>query len=107
MGLLTDGTPLSWDDIVAVREVFRSYALVQLVRIFEKSKDRQGDCFLWGDEVIEKKTLFSCSFIYFLYFKLEFCLIRFDHYNKRAQLLLKAHELLRRLTEMNETIQNK
>ena len=52
MGLLTEGTPLSWDEIVAVCEVFRSYALSQLVRIFQKSKDRQGDCFMWGDEVI-------------------------------------------------------
>jgi glutamate--cysteine ligase catalytic subunit len=51
MGLLTEGTPLSWDEIVAVCEVFRYYALRQLVRIFEKSKDRQGDCFMWGDEV--------------------------------------------------------
>lgn len=51
MGLLTVGTPLSWDEIVAVREVFQHYALSQLVRIFNKSKGRQGDCFLWGDEV--------------------------------------------------------
>ncbi len=61
MGLLTEGTPLSWDEIVAVCEVFRSYALSQLVRIFKKSKDRQGDCFMWGDEVI--KVLFFLSFL--------------------------------------------
>ena len=53
MGLLTEGIPLSWDEIVAIREVFRSYALSQLVRIFQKSKDRQGDCFMWGDEVMK------------------------------------------------------
>jgi hypothetical protein len=106
MGLLTEGTPLNWDEIVAVREVFRSYALSQLVRIFQKSKDRQGDCFMWGDEVM-KSLLFSSFFFYFFYFKLELCLIRFDHYNKRAQLLLKAHHLLPRLIQLNETIQNK
>jgi glutamate--cysteine ligase catalytic subunit len=52
MGLLTEGTPLSWEEIVAAREVFQYYALSQLVRIFEKSKDRQGDSFMWGDEVV-------------------------------------------------------
>jgi hypothetical protein len=51
MGLLSEGTPLSWDEIVAVRDVYRSRALSQLVRIFEKCKDYQGDCFMWGDEV--------------------------------------------------------
>lgn len=52
MGLLTEGIPLSWEEIVAVREVFQYYALSQLVRIFKKSKDRQGDSFMWGDEVM-------------------------------------------------------
>ncbi len=52
MGLLTEGTPLTWEEIIAVREVFQYYALSQLVRIFEKSKDRQGDSFMWGDEVV-------------------------------------------------------
>jgi len=52
MGLLTEGTPLTWEEIIAVREVFQYYALSQLVHIFEKSKDRQGDPFMWGDEVV-------------------------------------------------------
>jgi hypothetical protein len=51
MGLLTEGHPLSWSEIVAVRHVLRTYALSGLVRTFEKCKDRQGDCFFWGDEV--------------------------------------------------------
>ena len=51
MGLLTDGHALSWSEIVAAREALRTYALSELVRTFEKSKDRQGDCFMWGDEV--------------------------------------------------------
>jgi len=50
--------------------------------------------------------LFSCFFSLFLCFKLEFCLVRFDHTNKRVQLLLKAHQLLPRLIKMNETIQD-
>ena len=60
MGLLTEGIPLSWDEIVAVRGLVRSYALDQLIRIFQKSKDRQNDSFVWGDEVSETRfSLFS------------------------------------------------
>ena len=51
MGLLTEGAPLSWKEIIAARELVQSYALDQLIRIFQKSKDRQNDCFKWGDEV--------------------------------------------------------
>lgn len=51
MGLQKSGRPLSWDEIVAVRDILRNYALSQLLRIYEKHKDRRGDCFLWGDEV--------------------------------------------------------
>ena len=100
MGLLTEGTPLSWEEIVSVRDIYRSYALSQLVCVFNKYKDRQGDCFLWGDEV----QYFLTLFLYFLYFKLEFALVRFDHAEKRVQLLLKAHQLLPRLIDLNETI---
>jgi len=45
-------------------------------------------------------------FYLFLCFKLEFCLVRFDHTNKHVQLLLKAHQLLPRLIKMSETIEN-
>lgn len=51
MGLMTEGTPLTWEEIVAVRDLFRSHALSQLIRVYEKCKDRKGDCFMWGDEV--------------------------------------------------------
>jgi hypothetical protein len=101
MGLLTEGTPLSWDEIVAARDILRSYALAQLVRIFEKCKDRQRDCFMWGDEVCR---IIESSLLNFLYFQLEFCLVRFDQPEKRVQLLLKAHEILPRLFELNENI---
>lgn len=88
MGVLTDGTPLSWEEITSVCEVFRSYALSQLVCIYQKFKDRQGDPFFWGDE-------------------LEFSLIHFDRTNRRVQLLLKAHDLLPRLNQLNQLVQNR
>ncbi|CAF4113007.1 unnamed protein product [Adineta steineri] len=87
IGVLTEGTALSWNEIVPICQVYRSYALSQLVKIFEKCRDYQGDSFLWGDE-------------------LEFTLVHFDHSNKRVQLLLKAHEILPRLVETNEENHN-
>ncbi|CAF3904200.1 unnamed protein product [Adineta steineri] len=83
MGVLTEGTPLSWNEIVPICQVYRSYALSQLIKVFEKCKDYQGDSFLWGDE-------------------LEFTLVHFDHSKKRVQLLLEAHEILPRLVETNK-----
>ena len=40
----------------------------------------------------------------FILFKIELTLIRFDHENKKVQLLLKAHELIPVLHELNEKI---
>ncbi|CAF1287050.1 unnamed protein product [Adineta ricciae] len=51
MGLLTKGNPLSWNDIVLIREKIHMAALVELLQIFELNKDRQGDSFMWGDEL--------------------------------------------------------
>ncbi|CAF1057552.1 unnamed protein product [Adineta ricciae] len=47
MGLLTKGNPLSWNDIVLIREKIHMAALVELLQIFELNKDRQGDSFMW------------------------------------------------------------
>jgi hypothetical protein len=49
------------------------------------------------------------DFIYlFWYFvKVELTLVRFDHENKKVRLLLKAHELLPILYELNEKIEEK
>lgn len=51
MGVLSEGTVLSWNEIVSVSDVYRSYALAQLIRVFDKYKDQKGDSFQWGDEV--------------------------------------------------------
>ena len=104
MGLLTEGIPLSWDEIIAACEIVRSYALDQLIRIFHKSKARQNDCFMWGDEV---RKFQLHAFLGAVCLKLEFCLIRFDHDKRRVQLLSKADQLLSRLTRLNQTIQDR
>jgi len=52
MGLLTEGHPLPWAEIKLALEQLRTYALDQLVRVYNRSKNRQGDAFTWGDEVL-------------------------------------------------------
>ncbi|CAF1077577.1 unnamed protein product [Rotaria sordida] len=85
MGLLSEGNPLSWTEIKLALQHIRSYALDELIRTFNKSKDRQKDAFTWGDEV-------------------ELTLVRFDHDNKYVQLLLKGHQLLPIVCELNDKI---
>ncbi|CAF3694848.1 unnamed protein product [Rotaria sp. Silwood1] len=85
MGLLSEGVPLSWNEIKLALEQIRNYALDQLIRVFHKYKNRQKDIFTWGDEV-------------------ELILVRFDHENKNVQLLLKGHQLLPILLELNNKI---
>ncbi|CAF3591764.1 unnamed protein product [Rotaria sp. Silwood1] len=88
MGLLSEGNPLSWTEIKLALQQIRMYSLDQLVRVFNKYKDRQKDAFLWGDEV-------------------ELTLVRFDHKNKTVRLLLKSHQLLPILSELNKKIDDK
>ncbi|CAF4265358.1 unnamed protein product, partial [Rotaria sordida] len=83
MGLLSEGNPLSWTEIKLALQQIRTYGLDQLLHIFNKYKDRQKDPFLWGDET-------------------ELTLVRFDHKNKNVRLLLKSHQLLPILNELNK-----
>jgi hypothetical protein len=50
MGLLSEGQPLNWIEIKAVLEQIQTYAVDQLIRIYNKCKNRQGDAFTWGDD---------------------------------------------------------
>lgn len=52
MGLLSEGHPLEWAEIKVALEQIRKYGLDQLIRVYNKNKDRQGDAFTWGDEVL-------------------------------------------------------
>lgn len=80
MGLLTLGHPLSWEETKNYTQHIREHGIEQFLHIYNKLKDRRNDCLKWGDEV-------------------EFVIVRFDHENKKVQLLLKAHELLPILEE--------
>ncbi|CAF1092257.1 unnamed protein product [Didymodactylos carnosus] len=80
MGLLTKGQALTWKETQKRAQYIREHGVEQFINNFKKVKDRRNDCLKWGDEV-------------------EFMMVRFDHKNKKAQLLLKAHKILPILME--------
>ena len=51
MGLLSLGTPLSWDDAKPYIDHVRHHGITQFLNIWDRLKDRHGDELLWGDEV--------------------------------------------------------
>jgi len=50
MGLLSLGTPLSWDQVSQYVDHVRQHGIVQLLNTIAKYKNRDNDEFLWGDE---------------------------------------------------------
>lgn len=52
MGLLSLGTPLKWSEAKKYADHVRSHGIDQFLAIYNKMKDKQKDCLLWGDEVI-------------------------------------------------------
>jgi glutamate--cysteine ligase catalytic subunit len=75
MGLLSLGTPMTWEETKKNADLVRKKGIEQFLNIHRAVKDRKNDCLKWGDEV-------------------EFSLVKFDHENKKCYLLLKAEELL-------------
>ncbi|KXS18037.1 GCS-domain-containing protein [Gonapodya prolifera JEL478] len=51
MGLLTLGTPLSWDEAKQHAEHVRAHGIEQFLNIWNKCKTRRSDALLFGDEV--------------------------------------------------------
>lgn len=51
MGLLTEGSPLSWDETKKLAEHVRQHGVEQFINLFAKLRDRTGDVLKWGDEV--------------------------------------------------------
>ena len=51
MGLLTEGTPLSWEETMKFSKHVRDHGIQQFINMFSKLRDRTGDEFKWGDEV--------------------------------------------------------
>ncbi|ODN74165.1 hypothetical protein L202_07617 [Cryptococcus amylolentus CBS 6039] len=51
MGLLVEGTPLSWDEIKPLAEHIRYHGITQFINIWDRTKGRICTEFLWGDEI--------------------------------------------------------
>lgn len=51
MGLLTEGSPLSWPETKALSQHVQDHGIQQFINQFRRLRDRQGDVLKWGDEV--------------------------------------------------------
>ncbi|XP_032514571.1 glutamate--cysteine ligase catalytic subunit [Danaus plexippus] len=80
MGLLTEGSPLSWEETKALAEHVRRHGVEQFINLYSKLRDRTGDVLKWGDEV-------------------EYIIVKFDDVNQRATVSLRAEEVLPKLQE--------
>lgn len=61
MGLLSEGTPLSWPETKKHADHVREHGIKQFVNQFHQLKGRQGDCLKWGDEVGRGNTNYFIS----------------------------------------------
>jgi glutamate--cysteine ligase catalytic subunit len=80
MGLLSEGSPLSWDETKKWANHVKTNGIEQFINLYKRLKDRQGDSLKWGDEV-------------------EYIIVKFDHDKKTAQVSLRANEMLPVLRE--------
>ena len=51
MGLLSQGSPLNWEETKKYADHIRKHGIIQFLNIYNKVKDRQKDVLKWGDEV--------------------------------------------------------
>lgn len=80
MGLLTEGTPLSWEETKKLASHVREHGINQFINIYKKLKERKGDVLKWGDEI-------------------EYIIVKFNDEKKEAKVSLRAEELLAILNE--------
>ncbi|KAF7998291.1 hypothetical protein HCN44_009689 [Aphidius gifuensis] len=80
MGLLSEGSPLDWEDTKKLADHVRKHGIIQFINLYKRLRDRQGDVLKWGDEV-------------------EYMLIKFDDEEKKARVSLRAPEILSTLNE--------
>ncbi|XP_057198518.1 glutamate--cysteine ligase catalytic subunit isoform X2 [Triplophysa rosa] len=85
MGLLSQGSPLDWEQTKKHADHVRKHGILQFLNIYNKVKDRQKDVLKWGDEV-------------------EFMLAEMDDKNEKVQLVLNGKDVLETLQEKGENI---
>ncbi|XP_050309513.1 glutamate--cysteine ligase catalytic subunit [Anthonomus grandis grandis] len=75
MGLLTEGTPLTWEETKNLAQHVREHGIIQFINIYRKLKERKGDVLKWGDEI-------------------EYVIVKFKDETKEAKVSLRAEDLL-------------
>ncbi|XP_060046018.1 glutamate--cysteine ligase catalytic subunit isoform X2 [Erinaceus europaeus] len=83
MGLLSQGSPMSWEETQRHADHVRRHGILQFLHIYHAVKDRHKDVLKWGDEV-------------------EYMLVSFDHEHKKVRLVLSGEEVLETLQEKGE-----
>ena len=78
MGLLSKGTPLSWEQSRAYHDYVKRHGILQFLNIYRTMAGRENDIFLWGDEV-------------------EHMIVRIDPASNTATIALRAPEILAQL----------
>jgi glutamate--cysteine ligase catalytic subunit len=79
--LLSLGTPLPWHKVKQYADHVHHHGITQFLHIWERTKDRQGDELLWGDEV-------------------EYMVVVLDELQKNAKLSLRQAEILDELSAL-------
>jgi len=69
MGLLSEGSPLSWKETKKLSDHVRKHGIIQFINLYKRLRDRQGDVLKWGDEVVHKISA-DCSMLYRNWFNL-------------------------------------
>nr|XP_048701240.1 glutamate--cysteine ligase catalytic subunit isoform X2 [Caretta caretta] len=85
MGLLSQGSPLSWEETQRHAEHVRRHGILQFLHIYRAVAERHKDVLKWGDEV-------------------EYMLVAFDHEHKKVRLSLTGEEVLHTLQEKGERV---
>ncbi|RDD36149.1 Glutamate--cysteine ligase catalytic subunit [Trichoplax sp. H2] len=75
MGILTNGTPLTWDEIKEYITLIKSQGIRQFISLYHRLSNRPNDILKWGDE-------------------LEYMVVKFDHENKTARLYCEVDQYL-------------
>uniref|UniRef100_A0A915D7R7 Glutamate--cysteine ligase n=1 Tax=Ditylenchus dipsaci TaxID=166011 RepID=A0A915D7R7_9BILA len=83
MGLLTKGTPLSWEETVPYVEYIKKHGIAQFIVLYHRLKSRKPDHLRWGDEI-------------------EYTIVKFDHEHNKVRVCLRADDLLKRLQAQEE-----
>uniref|UniRef100_A0A672HKP0 Glutamate--cysteine ligase n=1 Tax=Salarias fasciatus TaxID=181472 RepID=A0A672HKP0_SALFA len=85
MGLLSQGSPLNWEETRKHADYIRKHGILQFLNIYNKVKDRQKDVLKWGDEV-------------------EYMLVELDDKDEKVRLVLNGGDVLETLQEQGENI---